>query len=125
MFKTMKKRPKLAKKCPKLAKSAIKKCPKTEKELPDVITYGCLAHVFNLLGIDLTPTAVMKHVVEINKIFRNHHIPSSWLNNHHDAKRPTLPSETMWKGQLMCLESYIHKLTQQNLLHPVYTRLPW
>lgn len=93
------------------AKNMDKMRREVEQELPDIITYGCLAHVFNLLGIDLTPTAVMKHVVEINKIFRNHHIPSSWLNNHPDAKRPTLPSETRWKGQLMCLESYIHNRT--------------
>jgi hypothetical protein len=46
-------------------------------EEEDIVTYGCLAHWFNVLGGDLTPTQIMKHVVKVNKHFCNHNIPSS------------------------------------------------
>ena len=30
----------------------------------------------NLLGEDITPTSIIKHVVEVHKYFRNHHAAS-------------------------------------------------
>ena len=78
-----------------------------ENDDDSVVTYGCLAHVLNLLGQDITPQALIKHITEINKFFRNHHVPSAWLKSQLGATRPQLPSETRWKGQLMCLDSYI------------------
>ena len=51
------------------------------KEDSIVLSYGCLAHWLNLLGQDLTPIALMKHVTDINKYFRNHHIPSALLKD--------------------------------------------
>ena len=47
------------------------------KNMDNPIPYGCLSHVLNLLGQDLTPAPIMKHIVEINKFFRNHHVPIS------------------------------------------------
>jgi hypothetical protein len=82
-----------------------------EKEDDSLITYGCLSHVFNLLGQDLTPVHVMKHVTEINKYFRNQHVPSAWLKSQEGATRPTLHNDTRWKGQLMCLDSYTKNRT--------------
>jgi len=82
-----------------------------EEEDDTVVTYGCLAHGLNLLGQDLTPAPIMKHVVEIHKFFRNHHVPSSWLKQQLGAKRPQLPNETRWKGQLMCLDTYLSNRT--------------
>ena len=49
----------------------------------------------------------MKHVVEINKYFRNHHIPSALLNSCQGTVRPQLPGDTRWKSQLTCIGSYI------------------
>ena len=57
------------------AKNMEKMRKELEKEDSTLVTYGCLAHMFNLLGTDLTPAPVMKHVVEVNKYFRNHHVP--------------------------------------------------
>ena len=82
-----------------------------EEEDENLIPYGCLSHVLNLLGQDLTPASIMKHIVEINKFFRNHHVPSAWLKGQLGSTRPQLPSETRWKGQLICLDSYLTNRT--------------
>lgn len=50
-------------------------------EETDIVTFGCLAHWLNLLGVDITAQQVIKHVVEINKYFRNHHMPGVWLSS--------------------------------------------
>jgi len=78
-----------------------------EEEEPELITYGCLAHWLNLLGQDLTPPQIMKHVVEVQKFFRNHHVPSAYLKNFLGSVKPQLPGDTRWKSQLSCLDSFI------------------
>lgn len=93
------------------ARNMVKLRHELEKEDDSLITYGCLSHVFNLLGQDLTPAPVMKHVIEINKYFRNHHMPSAWLKSQEGATRPILHNDTRWKGQLMCLDSYTKNRT--------------
>ena len=89
------------------AKNMEKMRKELEKEDQTIVAYGCLAHVFNLLGQDVTPALVMKHIIEIQKFFRNHHVPSSWLKNQLGAIRPQLPNDTRWKGQLQCADTYI------------------
>ena len=44
---------------------------------PDLNVYGCSSHWLNLLGQDITETRIISQVVEVNKYFRNHHIPGS------------------------------------------------
>ena len=61
----------------------------------------------NLLGNDLTAPTITKHIIEINKFFRNHHHPSAWLKKQHNSIIPTIPNDTRWKGQLMTLETFI------------------
>ena len=90
------------------------------QEEENLITYGCLAHWLNLLGNDLTPQGALKNVIEINKYFRNHHIPSSLLNDCSGSIRPQLPGDTRWKSQLNSIDSYIRnriymiKIIQEN-----------
>ena len=57
-----------------------------------------------------TPS-IMKHIVEINKFFRNHPVPSAWLKGQLGSTPSQLPSETCWKGQLICLDSYLTNRT--------------
>ena len=78
-----------------------------EEEDLDLVTYDCLAHWLNLLGQDITPTDVMKHVVDINKYFRNHHIHGALLGAYEGSVKPQLPGNTRWKSQLSCLQSYL------------------
>ena len=93
------------------AKNMDKMCRELEEEDENLIPYGCLSHVLNLLGQDLTPASIMKHIVEINQFFRNHHVPSAWLKGQLVSICPQLPSETRWKGQLICLDSYLTNRT--------------
>ena len=78
-----------------------------KEEEPDILGYGCLAHWLNLLGKDLTPDQVMKHVVAVNKYFRNHHIPGALLRNCEGSVKPQLPGDTRWKSQGKSLDTYL------------------
>ena len=75
---------------------------------PSLTVYGCSAHWLNLLGQDITPPTIMKHIVEIQKYLRNHHKPNAWLSEISGSKKPQLPGDTRWKSQLTCIESFLH-----------------
>ena len=79
-----------------------------QKDNPQLIVYGCSAHWRNLLGQDVTPSTLMKHIVEIQKYFRNHHGPAAWLAEIPGSIRPQLPCDTRWKSQSTCIESFLH-----------------
>ena len=89
------------------ARNMVKMREALEAEDEELTTYGCLAHWLNLLGQDLTPQTLMRSIVDINKYFRNHHIPSALLNNQPGSVRPQLPGDTRWKSQLNCIDSYM------------------
>jgi hypothetical protein len=75
---------------------------------PELTVYGCSAHWLNLLGQDITPAQVINQVVEINKYFRNHHIPGPcYLKYPIHSVKPQLPAETRWNSQLTCIDTYI------------------
>jgi hypothetical protein len=76
-----------------------------------LIVYGCSSHWLNLLGQELTPQLIMKHVVEVQKYFRNHHQPSGWLKELSDTVIPQLPGDTRWNSQLMCVDTFIRNHT--------------
>ena len=78
-----------------------------KQDHPDIIVYGCSAHLLNLLGEDITPSNVIKHAKDVNKYFRNHHRPCAWLNEIGESVKPQLPGDTRWKSQLTCLESFV------------------
>ena len=81
------------------------------KNLHTLVTYGWLAHWLNLLGQDLTPTQVIKHVTEVNKYFRNHHIPAALLKPQLGSVRPQLPGDTRWGSQLTACETFLKNRT--------------
>lgn len=81
-----------------------------------VITYGCSAHWLNLLGEDITPSTIIKHVIEVQKYFRNHHAPAAWLKECNDHAKPQLPCNTRWNSQIACLETFIKN-------HSHYTKI--
>jgi hypothetical protein len=72
-----------------------------------LVVFGCSAHLLNLLGEDITPASIMKHIKEVNKYFRNHHKPCAWLAENKDSVKPQLPGDTRWKSQLTCLDTFI------------------
>lgn len=73
----------------------------------DLIMYGCSSHLLNLLGQSVTPKAVVKHIVEIQKYFRNHHAPSGWLKMSSKTVKPQLPGDTRWNSQFACIDSFL------------------
>lgn len=77
------------------------------EEMPSVSTYGCSAHYLNLLGQKITPDSVMKHVVSVQKYFRNHHRPGAWLKEYPKSVKPQIPCYTRWNSQADCLESFV------------------
>jgi hypothetical protein len=81
-----------------------------------LIVYGCSSHWLNLLGQELTQSQIMKHIVEVQKYFRNHHQPCGWLKEASDMVTPQLPGDTRWNSQLTCIETFIRN-------HPGYTQV--
>ena len=73
----------------------------------DLTVYGCSAHWLNLLGQDVTPPQVINQIVEINKYFRNHHVPGALLGEISGSVKPHLPENTRWNSQVACTETYI------------------
>jgi hypothetical protein len=90
------------------AKNMEKMRDNLKAEDNDLVVYGCSAHWLNLLGQDITPDSLIKHIVEIQKYSRNHHKPLSWLSDCPGSMKPQLPCDTRWKSQLMCIDSFIH-----------------
>ncbi|GBL79180.1 hypothetical protein AVEN_92419-1 [Araneus ventricosus] len=77
------------------------------KERSGLIVYGYTAHWLNLLAQDTSPAAIIKHVVEMQKYFKNHHQPAGWLKELPDSIKPQLPNETRWNSQTQCISTFI------------------
>ena len=73
----------------------------------DMVSYSCLADWLNLLGQDLTPSRIIKHFVEINEYFCNHHFPGALLKNPAGSVKPQLPENTRWKSRLHCVDTFV------------------
>lgn len=76
-----------------------------------IVTYGCSAHILNLLAQDLGKNydneQNQKHVIYVLKYFRNHHLPKAWYNEA-GGKALSLPIEVRWNTISDSLESYIN-----------------
>lgn len=72
----------------------------------DIIAYGCSAHLLNLLAKDLNVDAVMNHVVQIMKYFRNNHLAKALLSSN-GGSALSLPLEVRWSSSCNCLESFL------------------
>ena len=83
----------------------MKDLMKNEDELQEILTYGCSAHYLNLLEKVVSPQAVMKHVVEVQKYFRSHHQPHGWLKEK-GGVMPQIPNDTRWNSQNACLSTF-------------------
>ena len=89
------------------AKSMEKMRRLLKEEDEDLIVYGCSSHMLNLLGQSVTQSAIIKHIVDIQKYFRNHHVPSALLKEMSNTVKPQLPCDTRWNSQLTCIETFI------------------
>ena len=88
--------------------SSMKKMRKTiQEKKPEVETWGCSAHLLDLLGQELTPDTIMGRVIKVQKHFRNHHREGACLREKANTVKPQLPCATRWSSQLDCLESFL------------------
>ena len=72
----------------------------------DILTYGCSAHLLNLLAQDVEIPEVKEQVVRIVKYFRNTHLPAARYKAS-GGKALVLPHEVRWNTITDSLESYI------------------
>lgn len=72
----------------------------------DLLTYGCSAHLLNLLAQDLKTDDVKEHIVYIVKYFRNNHFANSKYKQEGGLKL-VLPCDVRWNTMVDCLTNYI------------------
>lgn len=72
----------------------------------DLITYGCSAHLLNLLSNDIKIPGVKEHVVQIIKYFRNNHFANAKFKEGGSTKL-ILPNDVRWNTVVDSLSSYI------------------
>ena len=71
-----------------------------------IVTVGCSAHYINLVEKEVTPTTVLKHLIEVQKYFMNTHLAHAWLKEK-GGLAPQLPNATRWNSQIDCVKSYV------------------
>lgn len=76
------------------------------KKYPNMIVYGCGAHYLNLLQGDVENPAVLKHIIQIQKHFRNVHAAHGQLKEKGGCQ-PQLPNDTRWNSNVDCLDTFI------------------
>lgn len=75
-----------------------------QNKYPKMLVFGCANHYLNLVDKAVTPSA-MKHIVEIQVYFRNHHRPCALLMEKNGMK-PQIPNETRWSSQCECVRTF-------------------
>lgn len=78
-----------------------------ELGMPDIITYGCSAHILNLLAHDIEIPGIKKQIKTIMKYFRNTHFAAAKYKEA-GGKALVMPQDVRWNTLADCLESYIN-----------------
>ena len=79
------------------------------KDYIDVVSYGCSAHILNLLAKDLELPTVTDHVIQVIKYFRNNQFARAKFNENKGRKGVglSLPLQVRWNTMCESLDSYI------------------
>ena len=80
-----------------------------------MIVYGCAAHFVHLIEKEVSPRTVISKIVEVQKYFRNHHLPQGWLREK-GGKKPQIPNDTRWTSKLATFDTYPKN---QNIYHEI------
>lgn len=97
----------------------MKKMKDILKERHNIITYGCSAHILNLLYKDIIPKQIATEIIRVHKYFRNHHQPHGWLKEKQGVM-PQLPNDVRWNSYDACVSTFIfnyHFYVQIGLEH--------
>jgi len=78
-----------------------------ELGMPDIITYGCSAHILNLLAHDIEIPGIKSNIKKIIKYFRNTHFAAAKYKQA-GGKALVMPQDVRWNTLADCLESYIN-----------------
>lgn len=99
------------------------------KSYPFLLAYGCSAHYMNLAEKELGGNVIIKHIVEVQKYFRNVHQARGWLDEKGGVV-PQLPNETRWNSHFATVETFISNYSkyieiqvEQNDLSPSITKI--
>ena len=71
-----------------------------------VLTYGCSAHLLNLLAQDLTDHDTKRMITEVVKFLRNHQVPAFKYKNLGGTKLP-IPIEIRWNSLVDTYEAFL------------------
>lgn len=77
-----------------------------EDEESDLVTYGCSAHMLNLLAHDVEVPNVKEQVVHVVKYFRNNHFASA-MYRQEGGNCLIMPQDVRWNTMSDCLDAYI------------------
>lgn len=75
-------------------------------QYPQLLTYGCSAHYMNLAEKEAGTNAIVKHIIEVQKHFRNVHQARGWLEEK-GGLVPQLPNDTRWNSHLACIKMFV------------------
>lgn len=84
-----------------------------ENDYPHILTHGCSAHFLNLLESVVTLKNIIKHIVEVQKYFRNYHQPHGWLINK-NSMMPQISNDTRWNSQKECVRTFVENFHKYN-----------
>lgn len=74
--------------------------------MPDIITYGCSAHILNLLAHDMDIPKITEHTKKVIKYFKYTHFAASVYKSA-GGKALVLPQDVRWNSLCKCFESYL------------------
>lgn len=74
--------------------------------MPDIITYGCSAHILNLLGKDIDMPGLKDDIKKIIKYFKYTHFPAAKYKQAGGTSL-NLPIDVRWNTLSDCFESYL------------------
>ena len=86
--------------------SNVKKMRELLEVSKNVITYGCSAHLLNLLSGDVEIRGVKENLVSVIKYFRNKQLPAKWYKDAGGTKL-VLPQEVRWNTLSDCIGLYL------------------
>lgn len=73
-----------------------------------IITYGCPAHILNLLSKDLEKKYIKEHVVHVVKYFRNNNFANAKYKQE-GGRALVMPQDVRWNTLADCLDVCICK----------------
>lgn len=78
-----------------------------EKEEFNIITYGCAAHILNLLANDISYPNVKEQILHVIKYFRNNQYANACFRKDASTSKLIMPCEVRWNSFADALDSYL------------------